>query len=151
MPRHYLNQCWDTLILTLGTNFREIWSEIHLKMSSAKWRQLCLHLNVLSIREREYTQIWLYVIWLLIHTRASSFNRGLTKPPPKLNMSEYSYLTEITGCDYLNLFTHVMISYRSVVSFWGAALKIFFSGFTTQLDWHLDHESFTAVIQKHSI
>ena len=42
------------LIGTLGTNFSEILSEIHtfsfkkmhLKMSSAKWRQLCLDLNM---------------------------------------------------------------------------------------------------------
>ena len=46
------------LIRTLGTNFSEILSEIHafslkkmhLKMSSAKWRYLCLGLNVLSHR-----------------------------------------------------------------------------------------------------
>ena len=44
------------LIWTLGTNFGEIWSEIHafslkkmhLKMSSAKWRPFCLGLNVLT-------------------------------------------------------------------------------------------------------
>ena len=44
------------LIWTSGTNFNEILSEIHtfsvkkmyLKMSSAKWRQFCLRLNVLS-------------------------------------------------------------------------------------------------------
>ena len=44
------------LIRTLGTNFSEILSEIHtfsfkkmhLKMSSAKWRQCCLGFNLLS-------------------------------------------------------------------------------------------------------
>ena len=44
------------LIRTLGTNFSEILSEIHifsfkkmhLKMSSAKWRQFCLGLNMLT-------------------------------------------------------------------------------------------------------
>ena len=44
------------LIRTLGTNFSEIFSEVHtfsfkkmhLKMSSAKWRPFCLSLNVLS-------------------------------------------------------------------------------------------------------
>ena len=43
------------LIRTFGTNFSEIWSEIHtvsftkmhLNMSSAKWRPFCLGLNVL--------------------------------------------------------------------------------------------------------
>ena len=43
------------LILTLGTNFSEILSKIdifsfkklHLKISSAKWQQICLSLNVL--------------------------------------------------------------------------------------------------------
>ena len=43
------------LIRTLGRNFSEMWSEIHtfsikkmhLKMSSAKWWQFCLGLNVL--------------------------------------------------------------------------------------------------------
>ena len=47
------------LIRTLGTNFSEILSKIHtfsfknmhFKMSSAKWRQLCLGLNVLIISE----------------------------------------------------------------------------------------------------
>ena len=44
------------LIRTLGTNFSEIWNEIHafsfkkmrLKMSSAKWRPFCLGLHVLK-------------------------------------------------------------------------------------------------------
>ena len=44
------------LIQTLGTNFREIFSTIltfsfkkmHLKMSSVKWQQFCLGLNVLN-------------------------------------------------------------------------------------------------------
>ena len=43
----------------LGTNFSEIWSEIHtfsfkkicLKMSSGKWRPFCLGLNVLIFRD----------------------------------------------------------------------------------------------------
>ena len=42
---------------TLGSNFSEIWSEIHtfsftkmhLNISSAKWRQICLGLNVLTV------------------------------------------------------------------------------------------------------
>ena len=45
------------LIRTLGINFSEIWSEIHtfsskkiyLKMSSGKWRPLCLGFNVLTL------------------------------------------------------------------------------------------------------
>ena len=47
------------LIRTLGTNFSEIFSEVHafsfkrmhFKMSSAKWRPFCLGLNVLSYTE----------------------------------------------------------------------------------------------------
>ena len=43
------------LIRTSGTNFNEIWSEIHiftykklhLKLSSAKWRSFCFDLNIL--------------------------------------------------------------------------------------------------------
>ena len=53
---HYLNHCWDMLIVPLGTNFSEILIEIHtfslkkmlLKMSSGKWRPFCLDLNVLK-------------------------------------------------------------------------------------------------------
>ena len=53
---HYLNQCWNIVNSTLGTNFIEILNEIHtfsfkkmhLKMSSAKWRQFCLGFNVFS-------------------------------------------------------------------------------------------------------
>ena len=30
MPSNYLNQCWNMLIRTLGTNFIEILSEIHI-------------------------------------------------------------------------------------------------------------------------
>ena len=45
------------LIGTLGTNFSEILSEIHtfsfkkmhLKMSSGRWRPICLGLNVLTV------------------------------------------------------------------------------------------------------
>ena len=53
---HYLNQCWNTINWTQGTNFSEIVIEIHtfsfkkthLKMSSSKWSPFCLGLNVLS-------------------------------------------------------------------------------------------------------
>ena len=49
------------LIEPLGTNFSEIWSEIHtfsfkkmhLKLSSAKWRPFCLGLNVLKTTSSE--------------------------------------------------------------------------------------------------
>ena len=55
--RQAIIQTNDGILLTepLGTNFNEIWSEIHtfsfkkmhLKLSSAKWRPFCLGLNVL--------------------------------------------------------------------------------------------------------
>ena len=53
------------LIWTMGTNFSEILSEIHtfsfkkmlLKMSSAKWWQFCLSLNVLNAHSSKYA-IW---------------------------------------------------------------------------------------------
>ena len=53
------------LIRNLGTNFSEILSKIytfsfnkmHLKTSSAKWRQCCLGLNVLTCRCRYVTMI----------------------------------------------------------------------------------------------
>ena len=57
------------LIRHLGTNFREIWSEIrafsfkkmHLKMSSAKWRQFCFGLNVLmSLNFCIHSMSWLF-------------------------------------------------------------------------------------------
>ena len=52
------------LIRTLGTNVSEILSEIHtfsfkkmhLKMSSAKWRQCCLGLNVLRTRHKKTSE-----------------------------------------------------------------------------------------------
>ena len=52
------------LIRTLGTNFSEIFSEVHtfsfkrmhLKMSSAKWRPFCLGLNVVT--EELVEHIW---------------------------------------------------------------------------------------------
>ena len=55
------------LIQTLGTNFREILSEIRalsfkkmeLKMSSAKWRRFCLGLNVLT----EAQSLCVYIVW----------------------------------------------------------------------------------------
>ena len=51
-----INQCWNIVNWTLGTNFSEILIEIdtfsfkkmHLKMSSAKWRPFRLGLNVLT-------------------------------------------------------------------------------------------------------
>ena len=55
---------------TLGTNFSEILSEIHpfslkrhLKMSSAKWRQLSLGLNVL--------RVWLFEARWCLHASAN--------------------------------------------------------------------------------
>ena len=53
------------LIRTLGTNFSEIlgeihsfsFSEMHLKMSSAKWRLFGLGLNVLMLSEQDYASL----------------------------------------------------------------------------------------------
>ena len=55
------------LIWTLGTNFSEILSAIHafsfknmhLKMSSAKWRPFCLGLNVLTSLPIVYSCLWI--------------------------------------------------------------------------------------------
>ena len=63
-PCHYLNQCWNIanskLRNTLQWNLK--WSEIHtfsftkmhLEMSSAKWRQFCLGLNVIMQSEQAF-------------------------------------------------------------------------------------------------
>ena len=53
---------WILLIRASGTNFDEIWSEIHtfsfkkmhLKMSSGKWRPFCIELNVLTVYSVTY-------------------------------------------------------------------------------------------------
>ena len=55
-PSHYLNNCWNIAKSTLGNRFQ--WNfnrnpnffikEMHLKMSSAKWRPFCHGLNVLT-------------------------------------------------------------------------------------------------------
>ena len=58
-PNHYLNQCWDIVSWTTGTNCSDIIIEIqtfsfkkmHLKMSSGKWRPFCLGLNVIMCAE----------------------------------------------------------------------------------------------------
>ena len=55
-PSHYLTQCWDIVNSNPRNWLRWILSKIHtssfkkmhLKMSSAKWRQFCLGLNVAS-------------------------------------------------------------------------------------------------------
>ena len=70
---------FSRLIQTLGTNFSEIlikihtfsFMKMHLKMSSAKWRQYCLGLNVLRInwdvaRKWVGRKRW---IWILLHMR----------------------------------------------------------------------------------
>ena len=57
MPSHYLNQCWNIVNLTLRnvfnwnciSNSKVFIQEMHLKMSSAKWKQFCLGLNVLAL------------------------------------------------------------------------------------------------------
>ena len=58
MPSHYLNPCWNILlIVALGTNVSEIlikintfsWKKMHLKMSSGKRRTSCLGLNLLKL------------------------------------------------------------------------------------------------------
>ena len=56
-PSHYLNQCWNIVDWTLGTNFSEMLIEIHTfsfkkihsKMSSGKWQPFCRGPNVLDI------------------------------------------------------------------------------------------------------
>ena len=61
------------LIGPLGTNFSEIWVEIHtfsfkkihLKMSSGKWRPFCLGLNVLSDANRD--KLWQVCFAVTLH------------------------------------------------------------------------------------
>ena len=58
----------------LGTNFSEIWIEvhtvsfkkIHLKMSSGKWRPCCLDLNVLTWAVSNHNNIWTACIFLYL-------------------------------------------------------------------------------------
>ena len=53
-PSHYPNHCWNIVNWTLKINFSEIvikihtfsFKKIHLKVSSGKWRPLCLDLSV---------------------------------------------------------------------------------------------------------
>ena len=53
---HYLNQCWNIVNWTLGTNFSQILigiqtfslKKLHLKRSSANWHLFCLSLNELT-------------------------------------------------------------------------------------------------------
>ena len=60
-PSHYMNQCWNIVNSTLGTNFNEIvieiniisFKKINLKMSSGKWRPFCLGLNVLILSKSQ--------------------------------------------------------------------------------------------------
>ena len=69
-PSHYLNQCWNIVNWTLGTNFSEILIEIntfsfkkmHLKISSRRWRPFCLGLNVLN-------HYWVNVSHMQLHIR----------------------------------------------------------------------------------
>ena len=64
------------LIWTLGTNFSEILSEIHafsftemhLKMSSAKWRLFCSGLNVLMVKKVHSHIILLCFVWCVANT-----------------------------------------------------------------------------------
>ena len=87
---------WILLIRTLGTNFSEILSKIHtfsfkkmhFKMSSAKWRQVCLGLNVLSVSCVIYVTVnsmWLCVFQftgystLFFSNNYSSLKNWLTK------------------------------------------------------------------------
>ena len=56
-PSLYMNQCWDIVNWTIGTNFSEIAIEIqtfsfkkmHLKMSYGKWRPFCLGLQCVKL------------------------------------------------------------------------------------------------------
>ena len=65
-PSHYLNQCWNSVYSKLRNKFEWILSEIrtrslknmHLKMSSAKWLQLCFSPNVLSINKSLFKRYW---------------------------------------------------------------------------------------------
>ena len=67
------------IIRTLGTNFSEIVSEIHtflftkmhLKMSSVKWRPFCLGVNVLT--HIRYSNVFIYI---LLRRRLQSFVRS---------------------------------------------------------------------------
>ena len=62
-PSHYLNQYWNIVDWTLGTNFSQTLiriqtfssKKIYLKMLSAKWRPFCLSLNALK---NEFNMEW---------------------------------------------------------------------------------------------
>ena len=71
MPSHYLNQWWNIVNWTPGTNFSEILIEIHifsfrkmnLKITFAKWPSSCLSLNVLNFLKDHLLFNWHAMVW----------------------------------------------------------------------------------------
>ena len=78
------------LIRNLETEFSEIWSMIytfsckkmHLKMSSGKWRQFCLGLDVLSL-------FYVCSLWCYLSFSSTSFHITNLQKPSQTSMSIY--------------------------------------------------------------
>ena len=81
-PSHYLNQCWNIVNWTWGTNVHEILINIHtfsskkmhLKASSAIRRPFCFALNMLKSLTTRFCEI----SWLLQCRERPAFTMGLT-------------------------------------------------------------------------
>ena len=93
-PNHYLN--WYQLLvkglLSLGTNFSEIWinfiffcqisyfyfNKMHLKMSSATWRPFCLCLNVLNSQLHPHSKVQVMITrWAAWGLKVTVFLRSI--------------------------------------------------------------------------
>ena len=64
MPSHYLNQCWNIVNWTLGTNVSEILLKfIHFHSRKCIWKywSSCLGLNVLTLESPE-SEPWNYIL-----------------------------------------------------------------------------------------
>ena len=113
MPRHYLNQCWNIVNLTLGDKLKSninqnlnIFTKKHCKVLFGKWQPFCLGLSVLNqgLGQSNFCSFWLLVVGVL---------------PENIKMPSYQYKKSHCG--------DKMILWSSYVH----------NGFLIWVRWHL--------------
>ena len=123
------NNAGILLIRTLGTNFGEIlgeihsfsFSEMHLKMTSAKWRLFGLGLNELIEPVRAVQLPYFLLIWYNLIYVSKIYARGLYLLVLLFN---YTPIWNFKGDKNLQLWSSVIEKWSSIINSWNAITQL---------------------------
>ena len=137
MPSHYLNQCWNIVNWTLGNTFQ--WNfyrnqyifiqEMHLKISSAKWRLFHLVLIVLKPINITYMYRDLHVTVMFFHHLLIHWGRD--------KMAAFSQTTLSNGFSWMKI-----LEFRLKIH-WSLFLRVLLTIFQHWLRWWLGADQAT--------